>query len=201
MKLAWLLALILVPPARSVLINVTIDNKYGDPRTGAQFVFSPNGAWYDGPGCTTCKAQPDPNKAYNGTWVDSTFSTQLESNPFPSAMPTASINFTGRHLSSLAPYFRPLTCVLGSAIYVYCIMAYSIGPSFLTFLLDDQVVGSFYGGLNDQQQNTAPNRTFDYNVLVYSNRSLIHGTHSFMLKNGFPNGPLSLVLLDYLTYS
>jgi hypothetical protein len=99
MKLAWLLALALtlalVPPALSALVNVTIDNKYGDPRTGAQFIFSPNGAWYDGPGCTTCQAQPDPSRAYNGTWVDSTFNTLLGSNPFPKAIPTASINFTG----------------------------------------------------------------------------------------------------------
>jgi hypothetical protein len=99
MLFLWLASL---PVILAALVNVTIDNKFGDPTTGAQFSYSPNGAWFDEPGCQTCSAHPDPALAYDGTWIEGTFSSQPNVNAFPNIVLTASVNFTGQLLQSSA---------------------------------------------------------------------------------------------------
>jgi len=73
--------------ARSV--NITIDDTYGDPVTGAQFTYA--GGWNVGPTCTSCTARPDPSQVYNGTWHDGTFFPSEENAPL-----SATVSFTGR---------------------------------------------------------------------------------------------------------
>jgi hypothetical protein len=197
MKLLWYIT---VFPSIFALVNVTVDNKYGDPRTGNQFVYSPNGAWMDGPGCTTCQAQPDPSLAYDHTWIEGFFSPQVSSNPFPDTVMTASINFTGvflEHLiSAIGVNFRnPLS---GNAVYVFCVRDLAFGTPDLMFFVDGELVGTHRGV---GERLFARQNQYDYNVLVYSNQSLSAGMHSLTMQNGVPNGNQSLVLFDYLTYS
>jgi len=186
----------LLPTSLAALVNVTIDNRYGDPQTGTQFAYSPNGAWFDGPGCSICKAQPDPTLAYDDTWIDSTFNPLLGGNAFPNTVLTASVNFTGAFPCLPRAYFHLKYRFLGTAVYVFCITAngFPDSASDLTFFLDGVQVGTYLGAPDGSP-------TFDYNVLVYANESLHPGMHSFTLQNGVVNGSKSLVLFDYLTYS
>lgn len=55
------------------ITNITIDDTNGDPTTGTQILYSPAGFWKLGPTCGNCTAQPDPTKAYEQTWRDTSY--------------------------------------------------------------------------------------------------------------------------------
>ena len=61
------------PPVLATLVNVTIDDTFGDPVTGNQFSYAPSGAWQPGFSCTGCTARPDPSQVSNDTWHEGTF--------------------------------------------------------------------------------------------------------------------------------
>ncbi|KAF8995268.1 hypothetical protein BDQ17DRAFT_1365873, partial [Cyathus striatus] len=70
----------------------------------------------------------------------------------------------------------------------------------MTFYIDSEFVGNFSHTpriVSDQASS------YQYNVLVYSNTSIIPGGHTFMLQNGQEGGGgnKSLTLFDYLIYS
>lgn len=83
-------------------VNTTIDDKYGDPDTGALVTYSPALSWNDGSTCKACTARFDKSKAYMGTWHDGTFALTNATNPTPGAILTASVPFTGACFPSLA---------------------------------------------------------------------------------------------------
>ncbi|KAL0950650.1 hypothetical protein HGRIS_007438 [Hohenbuehelia grisea] len=165
--------------ACAALVNTTIDDKYGDPDTGAFITYSPAVSWNDGTNCTGCTAKFDGQQAYMQSWHDGTFATSAATNPTPGAILTATIPFTG------------------SAVYVYCILGHTHeGPNTntdMTFFLDGQQVGIF-------QKTPTGATNYDFNTLVYSNTSIPHGPHTLSLENGHL-GNKSLVILDYVVYS
>ena len=63
--------------ARAALQNVTID----DTNNGGQITYKPDGYW-NGPGCSSCDAHPDPSQAFEGTWSDTTCVWFLEIQAF-----------------------------------------------------------------------------------------------------------------------
>lgn len=85
--------LALVLHASAALVNVTVDDTFGDPSTGKQVVYSPQGAWQPGQFCTTCTAHPDKSLAFNGTWHDSTFNDA--GLPGTTQLPVATFSFVG----------------------------------------------------------------------------------------------------------
>ena len=57
------------------LTNVTVDDENGDEFTGVKPIYTPSGSsgnWVQGAYCAGCFARPDPSKALDGTWHDST---------------------------------------------------------------------------------------------------------------------------------
>ena len=50
----------------AALVNVTIDDTFGDPKTGAQVTYSPGG-WKNGTNCSGCAAHPDVSQVYLAT--------------------------------------------------------------------------------------------------------------------------------------
>lgn len=96
------------PFAFATLQNVTIDDTYGDPVTGAKFTYSPVNHWSAQPGCSGCEATANATDAYNHTWHDTSF--------FPTKSPAplnASVKFTGNITPSndLVLEVDPLHCV------------------------------------------------------------------------------------------
>jgi len=159
-------------------VNITIDDTYGDPVTGAQFTYSPADEWTAGQTCTSCTARPDPSEAYNGTWHDTSFFPSEETTPT-----NASISFKG------------------TAVYVYCILyqtsSTSDAQSYMQFMLDGEVLGSFI-----KPESTSSGITYSYNYLVYANDQLPLQTYTFTLINGQQGGDSpALTLLDYLVYT
>jgi hypothetical protein len=67
MHLSFLLAtgswLIFVERTWAALVNVTIDDTYGDPNTGAQIMYMPD-SWNNGTSCSACTARPDSSQTY-----------------------------------------------------------------------------------------------------------------------------------------
>ncbi|KAI0336251.1 hypothetical protein GY45DRAFT_1333291 [Cubamyces sp. BRFM 1775] len=160
--------------ASAALVNVTIDDTYGDQTNGAQVTYAPPDAWNVGQSCAACTAHPDPTLAHNGSWHDGTVgagSTQLL---------TATARFEG------------------VAVYVYCIVTRSSvspdGNSDMTFFIDGEQVGTF---VQPPDGDTA----YDYNVPVYANTSLAAGAHEIVILSGQPNGNKTLILLDYIVYT
>ena len=71
-------------------------------------------------------------------------------------------------------------------------------PTNLSFLIDDELVGAYsHMPVGNGSQPPA----FQYNTLLYSNSSIPHGPHTFVLQNGHNGGPASIVLFDYMIYS
>ena len=69
----FLASLLISSQSIAKLVNTTIDDGYGDPRTGAQIDYSPPSAWLDGRvECPGCIAKPNSALLYNRTWHDST---------------------------------------------------------------------------------------------------------------------------------
>lgn len=56
-----------------MLVNVTVDDTYPDPRTGAVWNYVPPDDWNVGQNCSGCYAQLDKTLVMNGSWHDSTF--------------------------------------------------------------------------------------------------------------------------------
>lgn len=81
------------------LVNVTIDDTFGDPQTGALVIYSPASAWENGTrACSTaCVARPDPDKLYNGTWHETTtfIPDSGDSKADKHQMSSASVTFNG----------------------------------------------------------------------------------------------------------
>ncbi|EMD41686.1 hypothetical protein CERSUDRAFT_102093 [Gelatoporia subvermispora B] len=158
--------------------NVTVDDTFGDPITGEQFVYSPttgsDSIWNVGQTCTGCLAQPDPSQTYNNSWHDGTTGVMTPM--------SASLSFEG------------------TALYVYCIIAHSAPDSGfrtdtdLSFSIDNEVRGGFY---ENQPLSDGLEPTYDYNVLVFSIDSLSQDRHQFTMENV----NVSLVLLDYVIYT
>ncbi|KAL7285825.1 hypothetical protein ACG7TL_000934 [Trametes sanguinea] len=177
--------------ASGTLVNVTIDDTYGDELFGTQFLYAPADVWNVGQSCAACTAHPNPALVHNGTWHDGT--TQAGSDQ----LTTATVRFEGAFVSRPRPCLK-LDLLVGVAVYVFCIVTRSStspdGNSDMTFSIDGQEVGRFV-------QPPDGDTTYDYNVPVYVNTSLPPGPHQLVILNGQPNGNKSLILLDYVVYT
>ena len=78
------------------LVNVTIDDTFGDASNGAQIIYEPDSVWNIGNNCAACTAHPDPGLVYDGTWHDGT--TQLGSED----LLTAAVGFSGELFQNCA---------------------------------------------------------------------------------------------------
>ena len=85
----------LLPLASATLVNVTIDDTFGDELTGARITYTPQGAWNFGQNCTECTAMPDPSLARNGTWHDGTFDVTDEAGGYANVPLSAAATFQG----------------------------------------------------------------------------------------------------------
>ncbi|OCH84425.1 hypothetical protein OBBRIDRAFT_741653 [Obba rivulosa] len=157
------------------LVNITIDDTNGDPTTGEHFTYL-GSAWNVGQNCTGCADRPDPLLVLDGTWHDATFNVQSTEMLEPNIPLNASVAFNG------------------ATLYVYCITDAAREHSYMTFYIDNELVGSYI-------QNKFEIVPFEYNVLVYQNQSINPGPHNFTLSNGKVNGAKALVLLDYVVYT
>jgi hypothetical protein len=69
MRCLWLptcLVLLSISATRGGRINVTIDDYFGDSKTGSQITYHPEGAWEYGPSCPNCTVRPDVKNAHLG---------------------------------------------------------------------------------------------------------------------------------------
>lgn len=172
------------------LVNVTVDDQFGDSLSGTIPTYTPASKWATGPQCTACSAQPDPSRAFNGTWHDST--NQLRD---PSSVIT--YNFTGKscNIVQKAPVTKAST---GTAVYAFFILAnqYSLyGTSYtsLSFMLDDQYEGPF----NHQPDQVSQ---YYYNVSMFAKADLDNKEHTIVIYNTAAS-QASLILFDYLVYT
>ncbi|KAF4592735.1 hypothetical protein EYR38_008435 [Pleurotus pulmonarius] len=166
--------------ADAVLVNKTIDDKFGDRTTKHVISYSPVGSWNDGTNCERCSARPDNDMFVNRTWTDSTFSESASGREVPGIVPTASVGFNG------------------TAVYVLCALARSkstpYGNSDMRFFIDGHLAGTF--------SREAPGTPgYEYNVTVFSIANLLPTEHIITIQNGHSGGPPSLMLLDAIVYT
>ena len=163
-------------PVSSGLVNITVDDTFGDLTTGLFPEYSPNnGTWNAGSSsenCPSCYIGPsllDLAQIHNGTWHDTTY----------------------------LPWETPATITVrfdGSAVYVFNILPNTL-PSTITtanisFSIDGEDVYRFF---HSPESGT----TILYNQLVYRNTTLKDGPHTLTMTAGSN----SLVLFDYLLYT
>ncbi|PIL24993.1 hypothetical protein GSI_12880 [Ganoderma sinense ZZ0214-1] len=177
--LALLLSLFFAPATTSRLVNVTVDDTFGDPNTGLHPVYSPNQPTPWNPGspdqtCPQCKIRPSTlnlSQVYKQTWQDAMYKP-------PAPSPTITFSFSG------------------SAVYVFNIVPNNLPGTVtfanISFTIDGENVGSF---------THTPDNSSDilYNHLVYSNTILQDGLHTLIMSAG--GDAQSLILFDYLLYT
>ncbi|KAF8989610.1 hypothetical protein BDQ17DRAFT_1434321 [Cyathus striatus] len=197
--------LTLLSSTRAVIVNITVDDASSDPLTGFSITYLPLDKWNNGPTCNTCRARADKEEMYNGTWHDSTyFSSNSLHLPSEGSL-NATFVFNGTFLPDIRNVYKPHSYI-GSAIYIFCAIALSNnipdngGYTNMTFHIDHEVVGHFE---KIPGPPASGDETYQYDVLVYSNASMIAGEHKFVLQNGQEGGGgnESLTLFDYLVYS
>ncbi|EIW65018.1 uncharacterized protein TRAVEDRAFT_42416 [Trametes versicolor FP-101664 SS1] len=162
--------------ASATVLNVTIDDTYGDTLTGGSMHYSPENAWKANLNCTGCKAQPDPLSALGGTWHESAIPQSGSA-----VVPTVVVEFEG------------------SAVYVYCIIPDSRasvdGFPNMRFVLDGVLAGSY------SLKPPAGTGAYDYHTLVFASQSLASELHVLEIENGVPQSGGSILLLDYILYT
>ncbi|EJD00599.1 uncharacterized protein FOMMEDRAFT_159347 [Fomitiporia mediterranea MF3/22] len=182
MRLAYPLTFALVVSSCAGVINVTIDDEFGDPMTGEQISYYPSTFWQQGADCGACTAQPTSTKeVYMGTWHDTMFypASANVPNSNQGQILGASVNFTG------------------TAVFVKCILTGSSrrpnGNTDLTFYLDNEETSTF-------RQTPNGDTTYEYNQTVFSATGLSDAEHNIRLETGHA-GQQALVLLDSIIYT
>ncbi|KAJ4468002.1 hypothetical protein C8J55DRAFT_208725 [Lentinula edodes] len=162
------------------LVNVTVDDQFGDPYTHSQILYTPTEAWSIAPDCDYC---PDhsalsTNKAYNRTWHESYFSSSLDSGALrPGTSRYASFQF------------------MGTAVYVICIVPPSTNiTTQMNFFIDGDAVGSY-------PPMSATVDGWQYDVVVYRNTSLSTAGHQLLIQSGEEDGEDAIILLDSIIYT
>lgn len=172
----------------------TIDDTYGDWVTHSQVEYT--GYWNAGQGCGGCAVQPNRAQAIEGTWHDTT-----SNSPNSASTHSATLKFNGPYFRglSIAPRCRNESLTLGTAIWIYCILANnaSTGVTIFTnasFELDGTIVGG-YGHNPDPSQGP-----FLYNVSVFQKTDLSNAEHTLVMIAMQEPEP-SLLLFDYAVYT
>ncbi|KAL0955662.1 hypothetical protein HGRIS_001889 [Hohenbuehelia grisea] len=109
------------------LVNVTVDDVFGDPESGSHIVYSSE-AWNDGRNCSGCAAKPESSKVFQGTWTDSSFDGSRET-----VLQNATLGFSG------------------TAVYVFCVVDI-LGSTDISFYIDGAAVGSFVQKAGESSQ-------------------------------------------------
>ncbi|KAM5539186.1 hypothetical protein V8D89_007059 [Ganoderma adspersum] len=161
----------------SLLVNVTVDDQFGDPVTGLIPEYSPkNGSWHIGspseacpPACNIGPSLLDLTQINDKTWLDDTY--------WPSDGPaTIKVHFTG------------------SALYVFNILPNSVPGTTtytnISFTIDGESAGRF-------TRTPDSSSTILYNQLVYHNTALDYGPHTLVMTPA----NVTLILFDYLVYT
>ncbi|KAI0754139.1 hypothetical protein C8Q80DRAFT_1067193, partial [Daedaleopsis nitida] len=155
--------------------NRTIDNFYGDSDTGLVPEYLP-GPWSEGDTCPGCRAQPDPSKAFRGTWSDT---THHGGDPETEAR-IIKISFTG------------------TAVYAYNIIANYIEwidtLTNLSFILDGEDTHRPY------VHSPTSSTDYEYDVNIFTQENLENTDHVLEI-HGVGDTTPSLVLFDYAIYT
>ncbi|KAH9917971.1 uncharacterized protein B0H18DRAFT_685913 [Fomitopsis serialis] len=167
-----------VVDVRATPTTRTIDDYYGDSSTGAMPVYTntSDAEWNYGPDCPPCSLRPDTDKAFKGSWHDTTLL------PNAAGANVVSMSFTG------------------TEVWVYCIMAQKVNSTAIITAtdidieLDGEKVKTY---VNIPTNLDATTGDFSYNVTVYDNTNLTNMEHT--LKMTVLAG--SWIAFDYLQYT
>lgn len=158
----------------AVGVNRTIDDVFGDSETRQLPIFLPQtiGVWKDQT-CADCAIRPDNNQAFHKTYTSATYNPGLKSI-------NVTMHFDGEYIFWASLLLCGLTYSLGTAIYVFFILANNAGVGITSntncvFKLDGATVGTF--------EHTPDNTTTDiqYNVLAFSKTGISPGQHQLVL--------------------
>jgi len=183
-----LVVLIFIRNSSGNVVNLTIDDTFGDALTGARPVYSPGELW-QGNTCINCAINPDPSFAFEHTWTSATYKPQSQ----VEAM-SITFNFTGES-TMLGPDRLTNSNLAGTAIYIFFILANVTGPVTLggtecNFTLDGAGVGHFLSQPAELQ----------YNESVFSMTGLTNEDHVFQISTSGINHRVA-VNFDYAVYT
>ncbi|THU76669.1 hypothetical protein K435DRAFT_594564, partial [Dendrothele bispora CBS 962.96] len=163
--------------------NISIDDTFGDPSTGALVQYLPihppqdsnDVFWKNQDECTpeTCEIRPSVDEAFKHTWTATTYTKAIQN---------MSIGFNFE----------------GSAIYIYFILTNEpFGSGLLSnascdFRLDGEIVGSF-------RHNTDGTNQTVFNALAYSATNLSQRSHKMLVETTGEQG--SFIMFDRAVYT
>jgi hypothetical protein len=189
-----LLLLVYLQLVTATATNYTIDDTYGDLRTGQKVVYKPSDLWGTQT-CTGCAILPDPSQMMNGTYHEATW------NPGDSQL-SMSINFSGELYITLIIYLILIYILLGTAIFVFFTLVDNIAlylPTVTTttavnFTLDKIPFGQF-------KYSPQRREKFLFQSLVFAQDGLVDGNHTLVIFGPPKSGPGIYVNFDYAVYT
>ncbi|KAF9014189.1 hypothetical protein BDQ17DRAFT_1230755 [Cyathus striatus] len=155
------------------IVNVTIDDGYGDSLTHQLPIYLPLTVWSNQT-CKGCAIKPDPSRAFMQTYNAATYHPKLQN-------------------VSITMGFE------GIAIYVFFILPNKQANGVTTttsvnFTVDGQMVGNF-------THETDPSTTnFNFNQMVFSKTDLLPGTHQLIISTNGVNIS-TFTNFDYAIYT
>ncbi|KAM5542803.1 hypothetical protein V8D89_003764 [Ganoderma adspersum] len=166
-----------IPPTTAALVNVTVDDTYGNNDRTVIPTYTPNNSsWHLGSPteqCDVCAMKPsefDTSQIYDQTWHHATY--------FIGIPVQVSVTFHG------------------TAVYVYNVIPnYLKGTNTyvdLSFSIDGVTVGQF-------THTPDSSSTILYNHLVYANTGLSNAVHTLVMSAS--GSKSSLIFFDYLVYT
>ncbi|KAM5539190.1 hypothetical protein V8D89_007063 [Ganoderma adspersum] len=159
----------------SRLVNITVDDTFGDPTTGTLPEYLPNEETWNltlsSDNCPSCGIDPstlDLTQIYKQTWHDTMYLSVV-------TPATITVRFNG------------------SAVYVFNVLGKVVpgaAMSNISFSIDGENVGQFI---------RSPESSADilYNQLVYHNTTLSDGPHTLVMTPA----DLTLMMFDYFLYT
>ncbi|KAJ6589145.1 hypothetical protein B0H19DRAFT_922787 [Mycena capillaripes] len=159
----------------SAVSNRTIDDDKGDSVTGLLPSYSPPKSWNRNGDCHTCSVEPpDPNRAVEHTWHDTTWQPDVDAS-------SVNITFTG------------------TAIYLFGIVPNTIpngiGSDYMKVNLSFTLDGKPYFGYTHEPDNSS---SVLYNVSLFSATGLLNESHTLVASTA---STPSIFLFDYALYT
>lgn len=175
-----LLVALLAPLARARDFNISVDDQYGDERTGVLPIYSPS--WtarslHHDPCNTTCAAQPPAERAHNTTWHE--WFTNVGDPPA-----TLSINFTGTRIYVFFILFNQKDDPPTNTTRLSFFMDGSTEPA-------DHFLHTFNPALE----------MYLFNQRVFSSDDMPLGNHTLELRSLSDGKTGSLAMFDYALYT
>jgi len=193
LDLLTLLLLVCTTGTRAGLVNISIDDTYGDLTTGLKPIYQPSGSTWYGQGCSGSSCGtivPSPYSAFDQTWTAASYTSSLNNM-------SITLSFTGSKISPLSDLFLVYLNIPGVSVWVFFILANNVNVygTNATTMCNVTIDGNSMVAVSHQPSTSS---AFQYNSTVFSTSGLSNSQHELVISTDVSP---SFICFDYAIYT